>query len=90
MKLETPSADFSDEQKRYLEGFMSGLQVGRVGRSIGVAAGAGAPAGKADPEPVGPDAAGLRPRTGLFARARSCPIRRSSSASSIHSMPMTV
>ena len=37
MKLETPSADFSDEQKRYLEGFMSGLQVGRVGRSIGVA-----------------------------------------------------
>ena len=60
MKLETPSADFSDEQKRYLEGFMSGLQVGRVGRSIGVAAGTGAPAGKADPEPVGPDAAGFK------------------------------
>ena len=49
MKLETTSADFSDEQKRYLEGFMSGLQVGRVGRSIGVAAGTGAPAGKVDP-----------------------------------------
>src|SRR6202521_5586550 len=60
MKLETTSADFSDEQKRYLEGFMSGLQVGRVGRSIGVAAGAGAPAGKIDPEPVGPDAAGFK------------------------------
>jgi len=30
MKLETTTADFSDEQKRYLEGFMSGLQVGRV------------------------------------------------------------
>jgi ferredoxin-nitrite reductase len=60
MKLETPSADFSDEQKRYLEGFMSGLQVGRVGRSIGVAAGTGAPAGKVDPEPVGPDAVGFK------------------------------
>src|SRR6202451_987795 len=60
MKLETTSADFSDEQKRYLEGFMSGLQVGRVGRSIGVAAGAGAAAGKVDPEPVGPDAAGFK------------------------------
>src|ERR1700728_5078407 len=60
MKLETTSADFSDEQKRYLEGFMSGLQVGRVGRSIGVAAEAGAPAGKIDAEPVGPDAAAFK------------------------------
>jgi ferredoxin-nitrite reductase len=60
MKLETTTADFSDEQKRYLEGFMSGLQVGRVGRGIGLAAGAGAPADKADPEPIGPDAAGLK------------------------------
>ena len=43
MKLETTTTttDFSDEQKRYLEGFMSGLQVGRVGRSAGLA-GAGA------------------------------------------------
>ena len=60
MKLETTSADFSDEQKRYLEGFMSGLQVGRVGRSVGLTGGSSAPAGKADPEPVGPDAAGLK------------------------------
>jgi ferredoxin-nitrite reductase len=74
MKLETTSADFSDEQKRYLEGFMSGLQVGRVGRGIGVAA--GAPAGKVDPEPVGPDAAGFKAQD-------------SSSASSIRSMPMS-
>ncbi len=58
MKLETTSADFSDEQKRYLEGFMSGLQVGRVGRGVGLAGGPAAPA--ADPEPVGPDAAALK------------------------------
>ena len=59
MKLETTTADFSDEQKRYLEGFMSGLQVGRVGRAAGLA-GAGAAPDKAAPEPVGPDAAGLK------------------------------
>jgi ferredoxin-nitrite reductase len=56
MKLETPTpTDFSDEQKRYLEGFMSGLQVARVGRNIGVA---GASAGSA--EPTGPDAAHIK------------------------------
>jgi ferredoxin-nitrite reductase len=60
MKLETTSADFSDEQKRYLEGFMSGLQVGRVSRGVGLAGGPAAPAAAADPEPVGPDAAALK------------------------------
>src|SRR6478672_6821266 len=58
MKLET-TADFSDEQKRYLEGFMSGLQVGRVGKGITLAGGATG-LEKAVPEPVGPDAAGLK------------------------------
>src|SRR2546429_758964 len=58
MKLETPTpTDFSDEQKRYLEGFMSGLQVARVGRNIG-AAGAGVATDNA--EPTGPDAANLK------------------------------
>jgi ferredoxin-nitrite reductase len=66
MKLETTSADFSDEQKRYLEGFMSGLQVGRVGRNAGIAGGSAAPPGKVDPEPVGPDAAGLKAQDRLL------------------------
>src|SRR5215470_5078687 len=53
MKLETPPAgDFSDEQKRYLEGFMTGVQVGRVGRNV-----AGAAGGTVSAEPTGPDAA---------------------------------
>jgi ferredoxin-nitrite reductase len=60
MKLETTSADFSDEQKRYLEGFMSGLQVARTGRGAGLATGPGAPAAASDPEPAGPDAAALK------------------------------
>jgi ferredoxin-nitrite reductase len=58
MKIETPTnaGDFSDEQKRYLEGFMSGLQVARVGRNLGSAASPN----KADAEPTGPDAAHIR------------------------------
>src|SRR3984893_7298370 len=66
MKLETTTADFSDEQKRYLEGFMSGLQVGRVGRLAGGAV----PAGKADPEPIGPDAAGFKAQDRIIASGK--------------------
>jgi ferredoxin-nitrite reductase len=60
MKLETTSADFNDEQKRYLEGFMSGVQVGRAGRNAGLASGSSAMTAEADSEPIGPDAAGLK------------------------------
>ena len=63
MKLETPTADFSDEQKRYLEGFMTGLQVGRV-RGVGLAG--GGTVDKAAPEPTGPDAAGLKAQDRLL------------------------
>jgi ferredoxin-nitrite reductase len=66
MKPETTTADFSDEQKRYLEGFMSGLQVGRVGRLAGSAT----PAGQADPEPIGPDAAGFKAQDKIIASGR--------------------
>jgi ferredoxin-nitrite reductase len=55
MKMDSMTADFNDEQKRYLEGFMSGVSAGRLGRGGG---GAGTPA--AEPEPTGPDAAHLK------------------------------
>ena len=48
MKLETLPVDFTDEQKRYLEGFATGLQISRVGRGLG-----GAATGKANPTPPG-------------------------------------
>ncbi|MEO6841020.1 MAG: NirA family protein [Bradyrhizobium sp.] len=54
MMLEKMPIDFSDEQKRYLEGFTTGLQISRVGRGLG---GAGAGTGQANTEPSGPDAA---------------------------------
>jgi hypothetical protein len=72
MKIETLSVDFTDEQKRYLEGFATGLQISRVGRGLG-----GANTGKTNPEPSGPDASPAE---------RSLPIRRNISAKSIRSM----
>jgi ferredoxin-nitrite reductase len=51
MKIETLPVDFTDEQKRYLEGFATGLQISKVGRGFG-----GATTAKPNPEPVGPDA----------------------------------
>ena len=70
--LDTPNADFSDEQKRYLEGFMSGLQVGRVGRALGPAGGGSAPAGpSSEPEPIGPDAAGMKAQARVLREGRT-------------------
>ncbi|WP_291856170.1 NirA family protein [Bradyrhizobium sp.] len=54
MKIETLPVDFTDEQKRYLEGFTSGLQISRVGRGLGGGS------GKANAEPIGPDAAHIK------------------------------
>jgi ferredoxin-nitrite reductase len=67
MKIETPTnaGDFSDEQKRYLEGFMSGLQVGRVGRNLGGAAG-----GTAKAEPTGPEAAHIKAQDKVIASGK--------------------
>ena len=48
-----PSADFSDEQKRYLEGFTSGLNVGRAARQMSAGL---VPA--AQPPPSAPGTAG--------------------------------
>jgi ferredoxin-nitrite reductase len=55
MKHDTMTGDFSGEQKRYLEGFTTGLQINRVGRGLGGGAGK---AGVG--EPSGPDAAHIK------------------------------
>jgi ferredoxin-nitrite reductase len=68
MKIETPTTagDFSDEQKRYLEGFMSGLQIGRVGRNLG----GSTPANNANAEPIGPDAAHIKAQDKVVASGK--------------------
>ena len=58
------TTEFTAEQKRYLEGFMSGLQVARVAR--GVPAEGTASRGGAHAEPVGPDAPHLKAQDALI------------------------
>src|SRR5258708_19811220 len=65
MKIETLSVDFTDEQKRYLEGFTTGLQISRVGRGLG-----GAGAGKANAEPTGPDASHFKAQDKVIASGK--------------------
>ena len=56
MKLETIAVDFTDEQKRYLEGFAAGVQIMRGGLGLG----GGAADAKGNAEPTGPDAAHVK------------------------------
>ena len=65
MKVETLSVDFTDEQKRYLEGFTTGLQISRVGRDLG-----GPAAGKTNAEPAGPDAAHIKAQDKVIASGK--------------------
>jgi ferredoxin-nitrite reductase len=65
MKIETLSIDFTDEQKRYLEGFTSGLQISRAGRGLG-----GGPSAKSDTESTGPDAAHRKAQDRVLAGGR--------------------
>src|SRR6266404_5869403 len=64
MKLEMLPVDFTDEQKRYLEGFAAGLQVLKSGRGLG-----GAPA-KANTEPSGPEAAHIKAQDKVIASGK--------------------
>src|SRR5215207_8050451 len=57
------SGDFTSDQKRYLEGFLSGLQIARAGRATSSApqsTGAADAGARTLPEPEGPDAPHLR------------------------------
>jgi ferredoxin-nitrite reductase len=75
-------ADFTDEQKRYLEGFASGLNVGRAAQQLSAAclSAAAAPplpnplagAGKegSPAEPIGPDAANIKAQDRVLAEGK--------------------
>ncbi len=64
MKIEPLSVDFSDEQKRYLEGFATGLQISRVGRGLGGGA------TKPNAELTGPDAAHIKAQDKFIASGK--------------------
>ena len=57
---DTTTGDFESEQKRYLEGFVAGVQIARTAKSL---TGAGALA----PEPIGPDAAARKAQDRVLA-----------------------
>jgi ferredoxin-nitrite reductase len=65
MKVETFSMDFTDEQKRYLEGFATGLQIKTVGRGFEIAN-----PSQASLESSGPDAAHLKAQNGVMASGK--------------------
>jgi ferredoxin-nitrite reductase len=51
------TGDFDPEQKRYLEGFVAGMQIARTAGNVAARTGGAAPAAApAAPEPAGPDA----------------------------------
>jgi ferredoxin-nitrite reductase len=54
------AGEFAPEQKRYLEGFVSGLQAARAARGLQTGDGAAAIPGSGGAEPVGPDAAAIK------------------------------
>jgi ferredoxin-nitrite reductase len=57
------SGDFDPEQKRYLEGFVAGVQIAKAAKNLS----GGAAAAPAPPEPIGPDAAGLKAQNRVLA-----------------------
>jgi ferredoxin-nitrite reductase len=65
-----PSADFTDEQKRYLEGFTSGLTVGRAAHQLSAARLPAAALPKANPEPIGPDAPHIKAQDRVLAEGK--------------------
>ena len=66
MMMDTLAVDFTDEQKRYLEGFATGLQISRVGRGLN----GGAAKNGAEAEPTGPDAAHVRAQDKILASGK--------------------
>ncbi len=67
MMLAPISVEFTDEQKRYLEGFAAGVQMLRNGRGL---SGASIKATVANGEPTGPDAAHVRAQDQVLASGR--------------------
>ena len=81
MKIETLSVDFTDEQKRYLEGFATGLQISKVGRGFGET-----PPARPTPIRSDPMRRISRRRTGSSRQAKSLRTRKNSNANNIRSM----
>jgi ferredoxin-nitrite reductase len=65
-----PGGEFSNEQKRYLEGFASGLSVGRAAQHLTAPRAPAMAPPKAAPEPIGPDAAHIKAQDRVLAEGK--------------------
>ena len=65
---EAVGGDFEPEQKRYLEGFVAGLQIAKTAKALsgGSTPSAAAPSGEAS-QPTGPEAAALNAQNRVLA-----------------------
>jgi ferredoxin-nitrite reductase len=63
------TGDFNPEQKRYLEGFVAGVQIAKAAKSVAGAV-PGTPAAGSASEPTGPDATGLAAQNRVLASGR--------------------
>jgi ferredoxin-nitrite reductase len=61
------TGDFNPEQKRYLEGFVAGLQIAKAAKSVAGTAVGPAPAVATTPQQSGPDAAALQAQNRVLA-----------------------
>jgi ferredoxin-nitrite reductase len=59
----TNAGEFEPEQKRYLEGFVAGVQIAKAAKRVAGSAGASG----TEPEPTGPDAAALKAQNRVLA-----------------------
>jgi len=66
LSVEIQTGDFGPEQKRYLEGFVAGLQIAKAAKSVAGAVSSSA-AASAAAEPIGPDAAALKAQNRVLA-----------------------
>ena len=64
--MEAAAGDFDPEQKRYLEGFVAGVQIARTAKGL-AGAGVVAPAATSIAEPIGPDAAARKAQDRVLA-----------------------
>ena len=67
LTAQTQARDFEPEQKRYLEGFVTGLQIAKAAKSAAGAAATVTNAASPVAEPVGPDAAALKAQNRVLA-----------------------
>jgi ferredoxin-nitrite reductase len=65
--IDTQAGDFEPEQKRYLEGFVAGVQIAKAAKGVAGTGTTGASAAPLAAEPIGPEAAAMKAQNRVLA-----------------------